>query len=98
MIDLLLNPTFLNAALLIAAVATPLLAVVALKARPHAFHRRTTLLFGALGPAAGLLWLFHNVVLESVGFDNILSALIVMGTALALGISAGWWAAGEKSL
>jgi len=89
MINLLLNPTFVWAALAVTAVVTVVLGLML--RRRAGMDRRVAVVIAASGPFALVYWVFHNVVLAVVGFDSVFSALIVVGVACAIGWCAGSW-------
>ena len=96
MIQKLLDPQFLQLALVALAIATPVLAFVLYRANVRNFSRRIAIILGAIGPFAFAYWHFHQFILARVGFDSMYSALIVMGVAIVVGSVAGLWAGMEN--
>jgi hypothetical protein len=96
MINKVLNPSVVLAALAALAILTPVVCFIVYRFRPALLSRRPALVIGLSGPAALGYWFFHNAVLGAVGFDSIWSALIVIGVAAAIGLAAGSWAGREN--
>jgi hypothetical protein len=94
MLRLLLDPMNVTIALVLLAVATPL---AAWQLRTRLAGRRFALLLGASGPLLLILWGIHNLVLETIGFASVWSALILLVLAVCVGIAAGWWISGEAN-
>lgn len=95
MTQLLLNPTFFNAALIAFALLTPVVALVGTRLSWWR-GRRLPLAIGALGPFALLFWVFHNLVLAVVGFDRMWSVVIILAVAGVLGFLGGRWVGAEN--
>lgn len=96
MIQIILNPTAVITALAVLAIATPVVALVALRLRPERVPRRLAWVVAAAGPFALAYWFFHNLILDQVGFDSVYSAAIIVGVALCAGVAVGFWAGGEN--
>ncbi len=93
MLQLILDPTRLLILLILLAVATPVAAWLLRHRLPGV---RLSLVLGASGPAILALWGIHNLVLETIGFASVWSALLLLVLAVAIGIGAGWWLAGDR--
>lgn len=96
MLKYLLDPTYVQIGLLVLAVVTPLLAWALKRARPDVYTRRMAIAIGAAGPFALLYWQFHQLVLGVLGFDRIISAVVVIGVAALVGLAAGYWVGREN--
>jgi hypothetical protein len=92
MIDLILNPTFIEIALGVAVVLMPLVGFALYRWQPTPQQKRLSMLVALLGPFAWLYWHFHQLVLAGLGFDRVISVVVVVGVATAIGLVAGWWA------
>ena len=92
MIELILNPTFIEIALGIGVILMPLVGFALYRWQPTPQQKRLSILVGLLGPFAWLYWRFHQLLLESLGFDRVLSVVVIIGVATAIGLVAGWWA------
>jgi hypothetical protein len=89
--ELLLHPVLFPLCLLALAIGT--MVIGPRMARKHRNDRRLWLVVTAAGPVILTYWFFHQLVLEVVGFDSIISVIIVIGLAALLGWFAGRWAA-----
>ncbi|MCC6547575.1 hypothetical protein IT570_10445 [Candidatus Sumerlaeota bacterium] len=96
MIQKILDPDFLRVALVATAIATPLLSFILYRGRVTHYSRRMAIVIGLIGPFAFGYWFFHQFILETIGFDSIYSALIVMGVAIIIGSIAGMWVGMEN--
>lgn len=93
MLELIIDPTRLTLLLAMLAVATPVAAWL-LGHRLNGWRAR--LLLAASGPAVLLLWGVHNLVLETLGFASIWSAILLLALAVGLGAASGWWLASDR--
>lgn len=89
MLDLLLNLKLVTWALVALAVATPVAGAVAWR-RVARHWRRMAVCAGLLGPWLLVLWGIHAQLIQSIGFDRIATAAILVCIAGASGLVAGW--------
>lgn len=89
MLDLLLNLKFMTWVLVALAVVTPVGAVLSRRrvARPW---RRLAICAGLSGPWLLVMWGIHAQLIQSIGFDRIATAGILLGIAGGSGLLAGW--------
>lgn len=90
MLDLLLNEAYFLALLGLWAIAAPVAAWLVLK-RTRRGLRRPWIALGASGPGVLLLWLIYNGVLAIFGFASIVSMIVLIAGAVAIGVGVGWW-------
>ncbi len=97
MTELLSNPATIRLALIAAACLLPPSAWLLHRVRPGMVPRRLAIALAVAGPLALGAWFLQALLIETFGFDSLLTVALLFMTTVVIGAVLGWWVGRENA-